>query len=280
MDYLFLSHVLSILSYNSNMKKAKAELSMSDRTIERIEEKFLLTRQQKTALIKAIKKQLNHDEFYKEEVLSLYLDTDNYDLAVKSLDKPDFRIKVRVRSYNVPTRSKRVFFEVKTKLKVDNRRVGNKRRLVIPLKDFYAYIEKGADLEKIAEKASKGDAQQIQVARELDYMVKHYKLKPQLLIVSDRTAYSGKDDKGFRLTFDENLRFRTTKLKLEKGGDGEKYFPNTADPKHSIIMEVKTMNAMPPWFVAELNKLHTYPIRFSKYGKIYQLIIKRKEKNV
>ena len=145
------------------MKKAKAELSMSDRTIERIEEKFLLTKQQKTALMKAINKQQNHDEFYKEEVLSLYLDTDNYDLAVKSLDKPDFRIKVRVRSYNVPTRSKRVFFEVKTKLKVDNKRIGNKRRLVIPLKDFYAYMEKGADLEKIADKAVRPDGVYCQI---------------------------------------------------------------------------------------------------------------------
>lgn len=262
------------------MKKAKAELSKSDRTIERIEEKFLITKQQKTALMKAINKRLDHDEFYKEEILSLYLDTDNYDLAVKSLDKPDFRMKVRARAYDVPTRSKRIFFEVKTKLKVKGRRIGNKRRLVIPLKDFYAYMEKGADLEKITDKVSKGDMQQLQVARELDYIVKHYELKPQLLIVSDRTAYRGKDDKGFRLTFDENLRFRTKNLKLEKGGDGEKYFPTTSDPKRSVIMEVKTMHAMPPWFVAEVDKLHTYPIRFSKYGKIYQLITKRKEKNV
>ena len=59
------------------MKKAKAELSKSNRTIERIEEKFLITKQQKTALMKAINKRLDHDEFYKEEILSLYLDTDN-----------------------------------------------------------------------------------------------------------------------------------------------------------------------------------------------------------
>ena len=140
--------------------KAKAILSASDRTIERIEEKYIITKQQKSALMKIIAKQLDHDDFYKEEVLSLQLDTDNFDLAVKTLDRPNFRLKVRVRSYNVPTLSKKVFFEVKTKTKTGKRKIGNKRRLVLPLKDFYAYINKGQDLEKLASKASDGDAQQ------------------------------------------------------------------------------------------------------------------------
>ena len=258
--------------------KAKAVLTASDRTIARVEEKYLITKQDKTALMKAVSKRLNHDEYYKEEILSLYLDTDNFDLAIKTIDRPNFREKVRVRSYNVPTKSKEVFFEVKTKLKIGKDKIGNKRRLVIPLKDFYAYIDKGQDLVKIAEKASNGDAQQMQVARELDYLIRYFKLKPKLIIVSDRTAFRGKDDHGFRLTFDENLRFRLNKLKLEKGGEGEKYFPNTSDPKHSIIMEVKTMHAMPPWFVDELSRLHIYPVRFSKYGKIYQLINERNKK--
>ena len=255
--------------------KAKAVLTAFDRTIERVEEKYLITKQQKTVLMKLVSEKLEHDDFYKEQVISLYLDSDNYDLAIKTLDRPNFRLKVRVRSYDVPTLSKRVFFEVKTKLKTDKKKVGNKRRLVLPLKDFYAYINKGQDLEKLAKKASKGDTQQCQVARELDYLVKTYDLKPKLLIVSDRTAFKGKYAEDFRLTFDENLRFRTQKLRLEKGGDGEKYFPNTPDSKRSIIMEVKTMQSMPPWFVAELSKLHIYPVRFSKYGKIYQLINER-----
>ena len=255
--------------------KAKAVLTASDRTIERVEEKYLITKHQKTVLMKKISERLEHDDFYKEQIISLYLDSDNYDLAIKTLDRPNFRLKVRVRSYDVPTPSKRVFFEVKTKLKTEKRKVGNKRRLVLPLKDFYAYINKGQDLEELAKKASKGDAQQCQVARELDYLVKVYDLKPKILISSDRTAFKGKFNEDFRLTFDENLRFRTQKLRLEKTGSWEKYFPNTSDPKRSIIMEVKTMHAMPPWFVAELGELHIYPVRFSKYGKIYQLIKER-----
>lgn len=244
-------------------------------TIRRVEKKYLITRSEKAALLKAIKKHLKRDEYYKEEVISLYLDTDNFDLAIKTIDRPNFREKIRVRAYNIPKRSTKVFFEVKTKLAADKVKIGNKRRLIIPLKEFYTYINTGKGLEQIASKASDGNPQQIQVARELDYLIKHYGLKPKILIISNRTAFSGKNDSNFRLTFDENLRFRTTDLKLEKASTGEKYFPSTSDPKRGIIMEAKTINAMPPWFVDEISRLKIYPTRFSKYGKIYQLITER-----
>lgn len=248
---------------------------MDDKTIERIEEKYLLTKVEKTALLKKIKDRLVHDEFYKEEVLSLYFDTKNFDLAIKSIDRPAFREKIRVRAYDVPTLSSKVFFEIKSKQKHGKKKIGNKRRLVLPLKDFYKYTHKKADLIKIADKASNGDKKQLQIARELDYLYKFYDLKPKLVISADRLAFVGKDDKNFRLTFDENLRFRDDNLRLEKGSAGEKYFPNTPDKNRCVIMEVKTMRAMPLWFVKELSRMKIYPVRFSKYGKIYQLINER-----
>ncbi len=253
-------------------------VQLRDKTIERIEEKYLITKTEKTALMKKISKELEHDEYYKEEVLSLYFDTENYDLAIKSIDRPNFREKVRVRAYDKPRKTSKVFFEVKTKLVQGKRKIGDKRRLLIKLGDFYNYYEKGEDLEKIIEEFSKGDKQQMQIARELDYITKHYQLVPKVVISADRTAFKAKGDSDFRLTFDENLRFRETELKLEKGSKGEKYFPAIGEKKRAIIMEVKTMNAMPPWFVKELGRLHIYPQRFSKYGKIYQLINERNKK--
>ncbi|MBR3320017.1 polyphosphate polymerase domain-containing protein [Candidatus Saccharibacteria bacterium] len=253
---------------------------MDDKKIERIEEKFLITKSEKTQLMRAIKNELKRDKYYKEEVLSLYFDTPNYDLAIKSIDRPNFREKVRVRAYMVPKRSTPVFFEVKTKLAQKGRKIGNKRRLLIKLGDFYKYYNKGQDLVELTEKYTKGDSQQMQVARELDYLVKTFQLEPKVVISTNRTAFAGKGSSDFRLTFDENLRFRETDLKLEKGSKGEKYFPAVGQRERSIIMEVKTMRAMPPWFVAGLSELHIYPIRFSKYGKIYQLITERNRKNV
>lgn len=243
---------------------------MDNKTILRTEEKYLISKTDQTALLKALAPYLVHDEYYQEEVLSLYYDTPNFDLVIKSIDHPDFREKIRLRAYNVPKLSSKVFFEVKSKYAVGKKRLSNKRRLILPLADFYAYQSGEQTLESVAAKASHGNPQQIQIARELDYLVKLYAAEPKVLISSDRLAFKGKDDAGFRLTFDEHLRFRTSNLKLDKGSQGENYF-------NQIIMEVKTMHAMPPWFIAELSRRHIYPATFSKYGKIYQLLTERKQ---
>ncbi|MBQ6130361.1 polyphosphate polymerase domain-containing protein [Candidatus Saccharibacteria bacterium] len=252
----------------------KPIITTDDRTIERVEEKYLISRSEKSALLKNIRKYLEKDEYYKESVLSLYLDTKHSDLANRSIDRPPFREKIRVRAYNVPAESSPVFFEVKAKLAFRYQKIGNKRRLILPLKDFYRYLETGKNLEKTVKTFSKNDRQQLQVARELDYLMKYHALEPKVLISADRTAFVGKDNPAFRLTFDENLRFRTTNLRLEKGTKGEKFFKKS-EPQN-IIMEVKTLDAMPLWFVRELSAFKIYPDRFSKYGKIYQLITERK----
>ncbi|MBR3256795.1 polyphosphate polymerase domain-containing protein [Candidatus Saccharibacteria bacterium] len=248
-------------------------------TIERVEEKYLISREEKKSLLSSIIKNLERDEYFSEQVLSLYLDTKNFDFVIKSIDRPPFREKIRVRAYETPTRSSKIFFEVKSKLSKGPVKIGNKRRLVLPLKDFYTFQSGKSSLKAILEKNKVSDSKQLQIADELDYLVKIYNLEPKLLISSDRTAYVAKENKNFRLTFDENLRFREKDLRLEKPGDYEKYFPLTNDKKHCIIMEVKTMNSMPLWFVRELSKLRVFPSRFSKYGKIYQTITER-NKNV
>ena len=252
---------------------------MNDHIIERVEDKYLITEVEQAALLAQITKNLKRDEYFSEEVISVYYDTKDSALAIRSIDRPAFRSKVRIRSYNTPKLDSKIFFEIKSKLKTGKKKIGNKRRLLLPLKDFYRYVKKGEDLVEIVKGLKGSTFRDVQIARELDYLMKFYQLEPKVLIAADRLAYVGKDDASFRLTFDENLRFRETNLRLEKGSKGEKFFPQTDDPKHCVIMEVKTMNAMPPWFVAVLSSEHIYPTRFSKYGKIYQLLTER-ENNV
>lgn len=246
-----------------------------DKTIRRVEEKYLITKEQKAEILKKITKNLKRDEFYKEEVLSIYFDTAGNDLVIKSIDRPEFREKFRARMYRMTRGNSPVFLEVKSKMAVKKVKIGNKRRLVLSEREFEKFM-KG---EKLEELAKDGDFQQKQIARELAYLMDYYKLEPKVMIMADRVAFKGKEKAEFRLTFDENLRFREDNLSFRKGGKGRKYFPTTNEPKKCIIMEVKTMNAMPPWFVSELSRLKIYPSRFSKYGKIYQLITERK-KNV
>ncbi|MBQ6396095.1 polyphosphate polymerase domain-containing protein [Candidatus Saccharibacteria bacterium] len=253
---------------------------VDDRTIERTEEKYLISKSTKTNLLKLISKHLEKDQSIKEQVLRLYFDTKHSDLALRSMERPEFREKIRVRAYNVPKRSSPVFFEVKSKVDLGLKKLGNKRRLVLPLKDFYAFLNKGENLELLAARASENDPQQLQVARELTYLFSYYQLEPKVIVSADRTAYTEKNNINFRLTFDERLRFRETDLRLEKGSAGEKFFSGPNKSEENIVMEVKTMNSMPLWFVSALSELKIYSVRFSKYGKIYQLITERNKNHV
>lgn len=269
-------NINGIITKKKRAKRANVQ-ACDVKTIERVEEKYLITKEQKTALTKKLAKRLKRDEYYKEEVVSIYFDTKNNDLVINSIERPAFREKFRARIYKMSRGKSPVFLEVKSKMAVKKVKIGNKRRLVLSEAEFERF-RKGAKLAEIIEKSHADSVQQKQVARELEYLVGYYDLEPKMMIASDRIAFQGKENPEFRLTFDENLRFREKDLSFKSGSKGEKYFPNTPEPKKCIIMEVKTMSAMPPWFVAELSKLKIYPSRFSKYGKIYQLIKERNEK--
>ena len=100
---------------------------------------------------------------------------------------------------------------------------------------------------------------------EIDYCFKFYNLKPKVFIAYDRHSYRGIDNKEFRITFDQNIRSRTTDLYLENGDQGNSLFKNG-----EYLMEVKTLDSYPLWFVKILSKLKIYPTSFSKYGNVYK----------
>ena len=260
---------------------------MEAQTISRVEEKYLISSAQKSRLLGSIEQRyLVHDRFFSEEILSLYFDTDDAQIANRSIDRPDYRFKLRARTYNTPSKHSPIFFEVKSKLIKGSLHLGNKRRLVLSLGNFYKYLDGDLSLEVAARRYTKAYAQsrpeatipsdpfrQIQFAHELEYLMGLYRPRPRVLISSNRLAYTAQDNPAFRLTFDENLRFRTEDLRLEHGSQGDLFF---AGQDRNIVMEVKTFDAMPFWFVAELSKLKIYPVRFSKYGKIYQYLFETK----
>ena len=77
-----------------------------------------------------------------------------------------------------------------------------------------------------------------------------------------------------RITFDENLKYRTDNLSLNKTKRDKIYF----EDKQNIILEIKAQGVLPLWLVELLTKNRVFPQQFSKVGKIYQKI--RKETNV
>ncbi len=222
---------------------------MANEVFRRKEIKYILTQEQYKSLLHVINNHIEKDKYYKSTICNIYYDTSNYDLIRHSLDKPTYKEKVRLRSYEVPKLDSNVFLEIKKKYAG----IVGKRRIEIKLKDFYDYLKTG-ELNNSNE----------QIKKEIDYCFKLYNLEPKLFLAYDRLSYYDKDDINFRITFDTNIRSREDNLRLEKGDKGKLYFDDDL-----IVMETKALNAYPMWFVKALSELKLYPGSFSKYGSIY-----------
>lgn len=231
---------------------------MNENIFRRVEEKYILSENEKNNLFSKISKYIEKDKFYESTICNIYFDNKNNDLIINSLDKPVYKEKIRLRSYDkIPSLNSKVFFEKKDKYEG----IVGKRRIEMTLGEFYDYI-----------KNHKYDRSN-QIMKEIDYYMNYYKLEPAIYIAYDRKSYKGIDDSNLRITFDTNLRSRTSDLNLELGDAGVKYFKDKY-----YIMEIKTLGAMPLWLVRSLSELNIFPSSFSKYGKIYEdNFIKTKE---
>ena len=216
---------------------------------QRIEEKYILTRAQKERFVRLTKEYLKDDEYGPSTICNIYFDNENNDLIVNSLDKPVYKEKVRLRSYNVPNKETKTFLEIKKKYEG----IVYKRRITETLGNIEKHLSNGEDLN-----CNK------QILNEIDYCFKYYKLNPALFLAYDRIAYYSKEDKSFRITFDTNIIARDYDLDLKKGIYGEKYCDNDM-----YIMEVKCSGGLPFWFIKALEEVKATPASYSKYGKVY-----------
>lgn len=241
---------------------------MDERIFDRVEKKYIIDAEQKKQLLRVISRKMKHDKYHKSRVLNIYFDTDNYDLIIKSIEKPEFKEKLRARSYGG---FDKVFLEIKTKLKGKEVNVGYKRRVLITHKDYDKLVAgKKTMLELAEQKIEEGNDPQI--AREIDYLIDYFKLKPKILVYYDRVSYKGENE--LRITFDENLKYRSKNLKFTKNAKDNHYF----NDEKNIIMEIKANGVIPLWLSKALTSARAFPTSFSKIGKIYELL--RKEKNV
>lgn len=222
---------------------------MYDYSFRRVEEKYLLSKKQRDLLLKRIDSYIKEDKYYDSTICNVYFDTMDHQLIIHSLEKPMYKEKIRLRSYQVPSLEDDVFLEIKCKYQG----VVHKRRMKLKLKDFYDYLEHGTYPKSH------------QVMKELDYLFKFYGLVPSYFIAYDRKSYCGVMDPNLRITIDSNLRSRREDLHLELGDAGKRYFK-----KDYYIMEIKTLESIPLWLVHILSELKIFPTSFSKYGSIYQ----------
>jgi len=231
---------------------------MAIEVFNRYEKKYLLDDKQFTFLINRLGSYMELDEYNKGHefynIANIYYDTPTDDLIAKSLEKPMYKEKLRLRSYGVPSLNDKVFLEIKKKY--DG--MVNKRRTRLTLTEAYDFVEKGI---------VPGDNSYInkQVLDELKYFVSIYDLVPKVYLTYDRKAFFAADDSDFRVTFDTNIMSRRENVRLEAGNEGELLINN-----ESWLMEIKSSKAAPLWFTQMLTEIKAYPASFSKYGTEYK----------
>ena len=217
----------------------------------RYEFKYRITQSQKQELINYISDYMEPDKFGKSKICNIYFDTPDSILIRRSLEKPMYKEKLRLRSYGRVDEEDDVFLEIKKKY--DG--IVYKRRVVLPEKEAMDYVCNGVE-----------PSNQNQITKEIDYFLNLYaNLSPVIYVSYDREAFYAKGDNDFRMTFDQNIIWRDYDLSLTEEAYGENLIDDDV-----VIMEIKTSRAIPLWLVKFLSENRIYRTSFSKYGNIYK----------
>ena len=227
---------------------------MAIEVFNRYEHKYLIDSAAYEKIIKIMDEHMELDAYNTNHkpytIANIYYDTADDYLIRKSLSKPIYKEKLRLRSYGVPDSTSKVFLEIKKKYKG----IVNKRRTVLSLDEAYSFVKSGKTPEQ-------KEYMNTQVISEIEYFLKMYSLEPKVYLAYDRIAYFEKGNPDLRISFDTNIRARRYDVRLEDGDGGRKLLP-----EEMYLMEIKTSRAKPLWLTHMLTELNIRRSSFSKYG--------------
>lgn len=229
---------------------------MGDQVVfKRSEIKYLISQEQYKHIRREMAEHMKGDEFGRSNICSIYFDTPDYLLARRSIEKPVYKEKLRLRSYGTVLPESKVFVEIKKKY--DS--VVYKRRISMEYQEAADYLLRGVEVKDS------------QISHEIDFFLARYSnLRPSVFLSYEREAFYAADDHEFRITFDENILWRDYDISLGKGIYGQPVLK-----KDQILMEIKTGSSIPLWMTEILSKYHIYKTSFSKYGNAYRSICER-----
>jgi hypothetical protein len=243
-----------------NCYRKESHIMTNQMVFKRYELKYMLTKDQRDQILERMNDYMAADKFGRSTILSLYLDTPDYLLIRRSLEKPTYKEKLRLRSYGVADKDTEVFLELKKKYNS----VVYKRREGMTEAELETYL------------ASSLPNKDTQIMREIDYSMKLYpNLAPAMMLSYDREAFYGKNDHEFRMTFDNNILWRTEDLSLCSPVYGTPLLR-----PDQVLLEVKTAGAIPLWLVHTFTELDICQTSFSKYGSAYQTIFHENEQKL
>lgn len=220
----------------------------------RYEMKYMMTRRQRRNILEAMLPYMKLDDFGHTTIRNVYFDTDSYILVRRSIEKPVYKEKFRIRSYKQAEAQDNVFIELKKKY--DD--VVYKRRESLSQLETLEWLARGTPFPKAT-----------QIGNEIDYFFRLYQpLKPKVFLSYEREAFYALDGSDFRVTFDENILARQEELSLSREVWGESLID-----ENKVLMEIKTSGGIPLWMTHVLAQEKIYKTSFSKYGTAYEKMI-------
>lgn len=244
------------------------DLDSMSQIFERKEMKFIITKEQMFKVQSLISDFMELDKYSSTNgfysIYTIYYDNKLDDVIRTSVEKPIYKEKLRVRSYNLhPNVNDIIYIEIKKKFNG----IGNKRRIALSL-------DKYNDLVCKNKKPLFDNYVDSEIYEEICEFIKRTSSIPKIFICYNRIAYKSDKMKKLRITFDYDMKYRLKNLNFESN-DGINIIEDDL-----VIMEIKFLNAMPFELLEILNKLNIKKHSFSKVGKVHELIIKGGNKNV
>ncbi len=223
--------------------------------MKRYEMKYILDPVQKELIMAKLVGHMKPDKYGLTSIASLYYDTPDCILIRNSIEKPQFKEKIRLRSYGLAKENSPVFLELKRKAFG----IVYKRRISTDIQTVDSFFKRGTDTFDDS-----------QISREITAFRDYYgTLVPSCLIIYDRIAYY-ETNGDLRLTIDQNPRYRMKELDLTRSMEGI----SLLDDGYSIL-EIKVQQSMPLWLAKILSDGRIYKSSFSKYGEAYVRQIKK-----
>ena len=243
-------------------------------TFERKEKKYLITKNQSESIKRGLAGCMRLDDYGATRIDSLYLDTPDRLLICRSLDKPLYKEKLRIRSYGAFSDADVVFIEIKKKFKG----IVYKRRVRMSAVGANEYCEGRMTYEQAQAAFPVKDNPEsdlkpgkIQIAREIDAFFKRYvDMKPSMLISCLREAWCPVDPSNSdcidRITFDEDISY----IDLFNNSSVQRKRVAGSD---QVVMEIKCAGGYPSWLCELLEDHGVYPRSFSKYGNAFKRVL-------
>ena len=225
--------------------------------MKRYELKYYLSKDQLDYFINKINNHMKVDKYGVTSIASIYFDTPDFRLINKSMEKPNYKEKLRLRSYGLANENSPTFLEIKRKCEG----IVYKRRISL--------LE--SEVEELL--YNKESRKRDQISREIEAFLENYhNLEPKYLIIYDRVAYY-QDNGDLRITIDMNPRYRTNDLNLHTSMEGISLLEEGA-----AILEVKVQHSIPLWLTAILSEGKIYQTSFSKVGTAHKLELAKKQR--